>query len=80
MKNKNKYYRTTVTVTVLSEEPFTTTPELNELHYAITDGDCSGDISITKQETLNGKQIAKALQDQGSDPGFFNLTDEGEEA
>ncbi len=45
----------------------------------ITEGDCSGDWKVTKVKELNGKQAAKALIEQGSEPSFFGLTDDGED-
>ena len=67
-----KYYKTIIQVEVLSEDPYNYIG-LNELHYDITDGGCSGKTSVISSETLSGKQMAKALKEQGSDPGFFNL-------
>jgi len=77
-QSKRKFYRTTITVTVLSEEPFDY-DNLEGVHYAITEGECSGHYETTKSETLTAKQVAEALQAEGSDPEFFQLTDEGED-
>lgn len=78
VQSKRKFYRTTIKVVVLSEEPFDY-DDLYGVHLAITDGDCSGHYETAKSETLTAKQAAKALQAQGSDPEFFQLTDEGKD-
>lgn len=72
------FFKTTVVVEVLSEEPveFDT---LGELGAMISTGDCSGKYAVTKQERLNGRKAAKALISQGSDPGFFRLTESGKD-
>lgn len=74
-----KFYRTVITVEVLSEEPLDPTVSLADVESAITDGDCSGDVKFTASETLTGPQTADALMKQGSDPEFFRLTENGED-
>lgn len=73
-----KFFKTIVKVTVLSEEPIHEM-ELNELHYAITEGGMSGEVEYGFQNKLNGKQAAMELLAQGSDPSFFRLTEDGED-
>lgn len=71
-----KFHRTIITIEVLSEEPYN--PEdLNDVAHDITTGDCSGNWSITKQEVVDGETMAKLLIQQRSEPGFFQLDDEG---
>lgn len=77
-QSKRKFYRTTITVTVLSEEPYQY-ENLVQVHNDITDGDCSGKHSITGSVKLTAKQAAKAMREQGSDPDFFQLTEDGED-
>lgn len=72
-----KFYKTTVTVTVLSEEPLPPYMELSDVAHAIKDGDCSGEVAFGEPEELDGKQAADALVAQASDPGFFRLDDDG---
>lgn len=76
---KRKFYKTVFEVTVLSEEPIGE-PDLGDIDHMITEGDCSGAVRLVTQEELTGLQAAWALQGQASDPGFFNLTDKGEDA
>lgn len=74
----SKYYRTIIQVEVLSEDsPLTNVDSLHDVASAIDEGDCSGKVKITKVEELTGKQAAKALKAQGSDPEFFMLDDDG---
>jgi len=74
-----KFYETKVVVTVLSETPLTGDYNLEQLHYAITDGECSGQIVQESTKELNGREAAEALAEQGSDPSFFGLTEDGED-
>lgn len=72
-----KFYRTLIQVEVLTEDPYS--PEdLSNVAEDITTGDASGTFRITKSEEVDGPTMAKLLIAQGSDPGFFSLTDDGE--
>jgi hypothetical protein len=73
-----KFYKTTIMVEVLSEEPLPNDMSLQDIAFGITDGDWSGHWEISEMKPLNGKETADALVAQGSDPSFFNLSDEGE--
>jgi len=73
-----KFYKTVFKVTVLSEEPLGN-PDLEQVNHAITEGDCSGVVTVSEALELDGKQAARALYDQGSDPSFFRLTSKGED-
>ena len=46
----------------------------------IVEGDCSGKVECTNAVTLNGKKTAKALIEQGSDPEFFQLDENGDDS
>lgn len=74
-----KFYNTVVRVEVISEDQLSddTLLDLAKLHYAITDGDCSGKVRVESVTELDGKQAAAALEDQASDPGFFGLDPDG---
>jgi hypothetical protein len=75
-----KFYRTVVTVEILSEDPFDGTQDLEYIDWAITDGDCSGRKTVTVDNAeLDGLAAAALLVAQGSDPEFFGLTEEGED-
>ena len=70
---KPKYYRTVLTVEVLSQEPYD--PEtLAGVAHDIVDGDCSGDWEVTEpSKEVTPDEMEKLLEAQGSDPGFFGL-------
>jgi len=78
MAIKRKFYKTTIKVEVLSELPLPSNPNLAGIAYAIIDGDCSGTVTTESVEELDGPAAAKALMEQGSDPSFFMLTENGE--
>ena len=78
-KSKRKFYKTTYTFTVLSEEPLPDSLSLSDLDYETMDGHCSGQFGETLVEELDGETAAKALIEQGSDPEFFQLTEDGED-
>ena len=72
------FFKTTITVTVLSENPLgLVCNDLGELHYRITNGDCVGTIKDASHEQITGKQCADTLYELGSEPDFFRLDDEG---
>lgn len=71
-----KFYKTKIVVEVLSEAPVNF-DSLEEVAYSITDGGCSGQWNVVKTTELNGKQIVKALDAQGSASEFFMLDDKG---
>ena len=75
-----KFYKTRIVVEVLSENPLSEGLELDSVHWGITNGDWSGTVKWHPPQKLNGKQAAAALRKQGSDPGWFQLTDKGEDA
>lgn len=68
------FYKTILQIEILSEEPFHN-ENLNEIHDAITQGDCSGIVNEISHETLTEKETALALTAQGSEPGFFQIPD-----
>lgn len=73
-----KFYKTTITLEVLSERPIGNM-DIEEIAQEIITGDMSGAHSVDGVEVLNGKEMAAALLKQDSDPMFFMLTDDGED-
>jgi hypothetical protein len=71
-----KFYRTTFTIVILSEEPISDM-ELENLHYEVTDGHCCLRSMTSKETMLDGKQAARALFAAGSEPEFFQLNTSG---
>jgi hypothetical protein len=76
--NTRKFHKTIISVEVLSEAPFDPC-NLSDVHYAITDGDCSGRWKVVGKEELDGRTAAIELMRQGSAPEFFGLDDDGED-
>lgn len=76
---KRKFHQTVVQITILSEYP-AEWDSLGDIAHEMLAGDWSGNVRETRHKILNGKQTAKALINQGSDPGFFQLMDNGEDA
>lgn len=76
MSNKRKFYKTVVTVEVLSEEPLEC-DDLGDVNYAITQGDCSGTMNMGGSRKISAKTMAKELLKQGSAPEFFGLDEKG---
>ena len=77
MPSKRTFHRHVFTVEVLSEDGIEGEPELNVLHDMISTGDCSGRVKQTEHEVVDGPRMAKLLQEQASDPEFFQLDDDG---
>ncbi len=68
---KRKFYRTIITVEVLSEEPYRY-EGLQNLAYDSQES-CSVNSEVTKTEEVDGVRMARLLQKQASDPEFFQL-------
>jgi hypothetical protein len=79
-QSKRKFYKTEVKVTILSESDLGGAgglSTLGEIDFMITDGDCSGKVEVGDSQRVDGRTMAKLLREQGSDPGFFQLTEDG---
>ncbi len=76
-----KYFETVFEIRVLSDNgPLDGSLDLSAIAYAITDGDCVGQFSETDRRELTGAEAAQRLLDFGSEPEFFSLDDEGNNA
>ncbi len=72
-----KFYRTVVQVEILSESPYESS-DLEQITADTDKGACSGMVTdVVRNEEVDGKKMAELLRAQGSDPGFFQLTDDG---
>lgn len=69
MSNKQKYYRTIITVEILSDYPYSF-DTLADVGYDMIEGDVSGQIS-EKCEEITRDEMEQALIAQGSDPDFI---------
>lgn len=79
MASKRKFYRSVFKIEVLSERPLPPL-SLEQIAYEITEGESSGDLVREKLEVVDAKKMAKLLMKQGSDPGFFQLDEHGNDA
>ncbi len=68
-----KFFKTTLTVEIISEECPVSELGLDDIAHQISQGDCSGEITKTEVVPLTPGQAAQALIDQGSDPDFLGL-------
>lgn len=80
-----KFFRTIVRVVVLTEDaPLGSgdyedmDTDLADIAHLIDSGPAVGTVDIQKVDILTEKQMAKALIKAGSEPGFFNLPEEGD--
>ena len=77
---KKKIYKSVLRVEILSEEPYPESVNLDTVSYDITDGHCSGMLEWESHNAeLVGEEGAKALMNQGSDPEFFLMDEDGNE-
>jgi len=67
------FFKTTITLEVLSEDTDVSNMSLEDIAFAITEGDCSGMITKKKITKLTKRQVENALVKQGSSHDFFNL-------
>jgi hypothetical protein len=79
-KSERKYYRRVFTVTMLCDEPIGDNWLDVEHIEAIYTGPASGGIDAGPLEEIDGPTMAGLLKEQGSDPGFLGLTDDGKDA
>lgn len=70
-----KYYRTVITVEVLSDEPYNPASLAQVAHDTISGG-CSGNWKITSSEEVTVKRMAELLEAQGSDPSFLIMEED----
>lgn len=77
---KRRFFKTTFTVEVLSEdEPVSEDLSLEEIERQYTSGNWSGRKICEGSEELSAQEAAYELMEQGSEPSFFRLTEDGEE-
>ncbi len=76
--SERKFYRTIIEVEVLSEEPIGDMDMDMIKYHTDTTGDFSGKYTTKSQdEEMDGVETARALMEQGSDPEFFGLDENG---
>lgn len=73
-------HRTTISIEVLSEEPLPESLCLADVVYETSQGEWVGFNCRQSSKKLTTKEMADALYEAGSDPGFFSLDDNGNKA
>lgn len=72
------FYKTIITIEVLSEDPIPDGMSVENIAKEAMEGSYSMQTLGEPIETvLNGKEAADALLEQGSDSSFFQLTEDG---
>ena len=77
MREPQKFYRTTITFEVLSNEPIEDM-EMQDIVRECIEGRFSGDTKSFATEEVSKERMAKLLEDQRSDPSFLIDDDEEE--
>jgi hypothetical protein len=77
-----QFYRTVFIVEVLSEhwadeKDWVSNYDLEQINHAITEGHCSGLVTVESELEVTPKQMAQLLKAQGSDASFFMLDEQG---
>lgn len=65
------YWKTTITITVLSEGKTDFDNNLDVIRHAITGCECSGKVEVTTEEKLTVEELRQECVGQGTDPEFF---------
>jgi hypothetical protein len=76
MTDEQGFRKSTVTLTVLSQASIEGW-ELGTVLRECEEGDCVLASTGFNEQPLTGKEMADALYDAASDPGFFRLDDDG---
>jgi hypothetical protein len=73
------FYRTVFQVEVLSRGQLPEGAGLTYIAYEIVEGDCSGNVEVLSEDAVDGPTMARLLREQGSEPMFLGLSDDGED-
>lgn len=73
-----KFYKTVIVLEILSErEPVPDDAGLKEIAHNVLDGPWSYTTTSQTSEEITGEQMANLATEQGTDPGFFRLDEDG---
>jgi hypothetical protein len=73
-----KFYREVIRFEILSEDPIPECLTLGDIQHNVMEGHMSGRfLSTAVSAVVDGKRMATLLIDQGTDPDFFGLDEEG---
>jgi hypothetical protein len=78
MDLKQKFHETTITIKILSDRPIHNL-DLQEIIEESDSGDLVLSVKSRKSKNVSAKTTAKKLYEYGSEPGFFQLDDDGNE-
>jgi hypothetical protein len=79
-KRPRKFWKSVVTVTVLSEgDPITENWDLEDIRREIDCGDMVGEVEISSAYRITRKEVVKEIYEMGSNPSFFSLNDKGKD-
>jgi hypothetical protein len=76
---KKTIYKTIVRIEILSEEPLTGNEDIIDINEQVIDGEWSGITKIGVSEPISGKRAVDETLNQGSDPAFFAMDNNGYE-
>ena len=74
-----QFYKTIYEIEILSEYELPGWMSVEQIAYEITSGGCSAAFNHIKTQKLSGKECAKELMNQGSDPEFFGIDENGDD-
>lgn len=77
-----KFYKTIYQIEILSEDPYPIDHGMDDLRTIREDivaGDCSGSVTCVSHTIHDGEEMAQMLIDQGSEPEFFGIDEDGNE-
>lgn len=78
MASKRVFYRTSILVEILSEDPgVTDNMDLEAVHEYMTTGDGVGRVRTLGEVKMSAYEAAETLSEFGSEPGFFRLDEQG---
>lgn len=69
------FYKTTYTLTVLSDREIIGWP-IETAIYEVTHGEIMGNWDVETEE-ISGQEMVREVREQGSDPAFFGLREDG---
>ena len=75
-----QFYKRTITLEILSEDKIQNGVSLQQILWEAVEGNYSMQTVDETNAILTGKEAAAGLFNQGSDPSFFQLTDDGNDA
>lgn len=79
MASERKFYKTTVNITILSEGAPADDLSMDGIGWFVTDGEGVLHSRHDGVAEVSPEEMARLLDEAGSDPGFFSLTPEGDD-